>query len=263
MEVAWLEKSSADVPEENGWLHKREVDLLNSLHFVPRRSDWRLGRWTAKHAFAAFWNWPCSFPDLAKIEILPAPSGTPEVFVEDRKVPVTISLSHRMHRAICVLASGFVELGADLEAIEPHSDGFTADFFTREEQALLARKTAAERSLLLALLWSAKESALKALHAGLRLDTRSVIVDPGDVSSASNAWSPLWVEYAGGRNFHGWWQIAGTLVRTVVATPPPAPPIPLHIVTVASVSPRGDCGGIVDLESIPRKQGVARATSGV
>ena len=70
------------------------------------------------------------------------------------------------------------ELGCDLEIVEPRSDAFIADYFTAEEQALIERTSAADRSLLLALLWSAKESALKALRAGLRLDTRSVIVRP-------------------------------------------------------------------------------------
>ena len=90
------------------------------------------------------------------------------------------------------------ELGCDLEIIEPRSDAFVADYFTTEEQALIARASAADRPRLLALLWSAKESALKALHEGLRLDTRCVIVSPFDESFDLNGWSPLRVRYTGG-----------------------------------------------------------------
>jgi len=32
-----------------------------------------------------------------------------------------------------------VEIGCDLEVVEPRSDAFVADYFTSEEQALIAR----------------------------------------------------------------------------------------------------------------------------
>ena len=93
------------------------------------------------------------------------------------------------------VAKSGVEIGCDLEMVEPRSDAFVADYFTIEEQALVARASAEDRPRLLALLWSAKESALKALHEGLRLDTRSVIVNPFDGSFDLNGWSPLHVRY--------------------------------------------------------------------
>ena len=63
-------------------------------------------------------------------------------------------------------------LGCDLEVIEPRSEEFVADYFTTEEQKMVSQAPIADRSKLLALLWSAKESALKALREGLRFDTR-------------------------------------------------------------------------------------------
>lgn len=70
-------------------------------------------------------------------------------------------------------------LGCDLELIEPHSDALVADYFTADEQAMVARTLAADRSRGLDLLWSAKESALKGLRVGLRLDIRCVSVTLG------------------------------------------------------------------------------------
>ena len=122
-----------------------------------------------------------------------------------------------------------VEMGCDLEMVEPRSDAFVADYFTVEEQALVARASTADRTWLLALLWSAKESALKALHEGLRLDTRSVVVSPGEGSFDLNGWSPMSVRDTGGQVFQGWWQNLGNVVRTVVADPSPDSPIPLKI----------------------------------
>ena len=113
--------------------------------------------------------------------------------------------------------------------VEPRSDAFVADYFTTEEQALVARAPAADRPRLLALLWSGKESALKALHEGLRLDTRCVIVSPFAASFDLNGWSPLQVRYTGGQVFHGWWQNTHNILRTVVAALPMDAPIPLTV----------------------------------
>ncbi|MGA3056397.1 MAG: 4'-phosphopantetheinyl transferase superfamily protein [Candidatus Korobacteraceae bacterium] len=234
MNVYWLEQSEADVPAENDWLSANEAVCLNSMRFAKRRNDWRLGRWTAKCALSLTLDVPAHLQALKKIEIRPAPSGAPEVFFDNQPAAVTISLSHRSGIAACAVAISGVEIGCDLEIVEPHSDAFVADYFTIEEQALVARASAADRDWILALLWSGKESALKALRAGLRLDTRSVIVIPCAALFDLNGWNQLRVRYTGGRCtegqvFHGLWQHADNIVRTVVAAPPPDPPIPLKI----------------------------------
>ena len=221
MNLYWLEQCGEDLPKENDWLSQNEINFLESLRFAKRRSDWRLGRWTAKHALAAYLNWPCSAAGLTKIEIRPASSGAPEAFFENKPAPVTISLSHRDDRAICVVGPPALDMGCDLERVEPRSDAFIVDYFTLEEQELVMRHTLAERPLLLALLWSGKESALKALRTGLRMDTRSVVVGPIDLSLELDGWSPLQVHYDGGRKFNGWRQMGDGMVRTVVADPPP------------------------------------------
>ena len=229
MGVYWLEQTEADVPKQNDWLSARELIFLDRLRFAPRRADWRLGRWTAKQTVAACSKLDSSSPALAQIEIIPAPSGAPEVFLDNKLSVVTISLSHRNHRAICALGRGAFALGCDLELIEPRTDAFLSDYFAAEEQALVAGQPATDRPQLLALLWSAKESALKALRCGLRLDTLSVIVGLVDWSSDVNGWRPLKVRYTGGQTFCGWWQVADNMVQTVVAFPPPGQPISLAL----------------------------------
>jgi 4'-phosphopantetheinyl transferase len=229
MEVYWLEQTEADVPAENAWLSANEIARLNGMRFAKRRDNWRLGRWTAKRALASYLNLPAHPHVLRKIEIRPAPSGAPEAFLANKPAVVTISLSHRDGRAVCAVAPSGVELGCDLEVIEPHGDAFLSDYFTAEEQALVARAPAMDRARLLTLLWSGKESALKALRTGLRLDTRSVIVSPDDESFDLNGWSRLQVRYTDGRIFHGWWQHTDNILRTVVANSPPDSPISLKI----------------------------------
>ena len=229
MDVYWLEQTEADVPAQNNWLSVSELASLDGLRFAKRRGDRRLGIWTAKRALALCLTLSDSPAALARLEIRHAPSGAPEVFLDDRPVAVAISVSHRSCRAICVVAPPGVKLGCDLEQIEPHSQAFMADYFTSEEQWLVARHFSPDRPWFLTLLWSAKESALKALGEGLRLDTRCVIARPLEGAVDLNGWSPLQVRHTGGQVFHGWWQKTDEMVRTMVAVPAPASPIRLNL----------------------------------
>jgi 4'-phosphopantetheinyl transferase len=224
-EIFWLEQREEDVRGENDWFSVGELSVLNRLVFLKRRTEWRLGRWTAKCAFAAFHEMPPSPQILAQIEIRPAPSGAPEVFLCDQPAPVNISISHRSGKAICSIGSGNLKLGCDLETIEPHTDAFVEDYFTCDEQLLLARSTPTNRPLLATLLWSAKESALKALQVGLRADTRSVIVELSQTQLT--AWGPVKISCSQS-DFHGWWCEEGGLVRTIVSAPASAEPIALQ-----------------------------------
>jgi 4'-phosphopantetheinyl transferase len=248
VDVYWLQQGVADVPEQNDWLSAGDMARLNGMRFEKRRADWRLGRWTAKRALAVYLNFPSHLQALAEIEIRPALSGAPEVFLANKPADVTISLSHRAGIAICSIAASGAALGCDLEIVEPRSDDFVADYFTTEEQELVTRSNAADRFQLLALMWSGKESALKALREGLRLDLRSVAVKPWAVRPESNdednfrsdpalifqpsygskSWRPLHVRFDVDHVFQGWWRLTHNVIETMVATPSPSQPIPLQ-----------------------------------
>ena len=231
MEVYWMEQTEANMPTVDDWLSANEQALLNTLRFAKRRSDWRLGRWTAKNALALYFLYlklPADPQVLASIEIRSAPTGAPEAYFGNQQAAATISLSHRAGIAACAVTIPGVELGCDLEMVEPRSDAFVADYFTTAEQSFIAQASVTDRPRFLAMLWSAKESTLKALHEGLRLDTRSVIVSPGDAVFDLHGWSAMQVRHAEHPTFCGWWQHEDGIVRTVVAAPPPSPPIRLH-----------------------------------
>jgi 4'-phosphopantetheinyl transferase len=243
MEVSWLEQSAADVPDENDWLSVWEASALSGMRIPKRRTDWRLGRWTAKHAVATHLELPTNRRTLTTIEIRPAESGAPEVFFEHSPARVSISLSHRAGIGACAIAPAGVVVGCDLEIVEPRSNAFVEDYFTADEQALVGLIAEADRPALVALLWSAKESALKTLRTGLRLDTRcvavtvdgpSVGVEPSPQDAANGypavslnqnrSWSPFHVCHEK-KQFFGWWQRSGDLVRTIVTVPALSPPI--------------------------------------
>lgn len=219
MNVYWLEQTEQDVPASNDWLHPNEAARLGEMHFAKRRNDWRLGRWTAKRALAAHWN--LCLVALPNIEIRAASSGAPEVFMEGESATITISISHRAGRAMCAFGPAHAALGCDLEIVEPRAATFVADYFTEEEQALVAMAP----TQIATVIWSAKESALKALREGLRLDTKTVIVTLAAAPDVESVWHSLQVDHTAGRTFHGWCQRTGDIVRTLVADPPPASPI--------------------------------------
>src|SRR5271167_163342 len=101
MQVFWLEQDATEVREEPDWLSAAEVVRLANLHVPKRHLDWRLGRWTAKLAVAAYLKLPSGPSTLKAIEIRAAASGAPEAFFEQRPAPVAISISHREGRAAC------------------------------------------------------------------------------------------------------------------------------------------------------------------
>ncbi len=254
MNVYWLEQTEADVPAENDWLSASEAVCLDAMRFPKRRTDWRLGRWTAKCALSAYLSVPAALERFREMEIRAALDGAPEAFVGGEPAALTISLSHRSGIAFCAVAAVDTYLGCDLEVVETRSPAFVADYFTANEQARIARASSEDRNRLVTLLWSAKESALKALRAGLRLDTRSVIADPLERSVGQSDWSPLSVRYVslhlpedrlskaglaedrhseglyfGDHVFQGWWQETNDIVRTLVSAPPSDSPLPLEV----------------------------------
>ena len=216
MSVSWFERSNDAVPAHDDWLSPAELTCFAALRFPKRRADWLLGRWTAKCAVAAVVDERLEFAD---IEICAARSGAPTVLIRGDRGRVNISLSHRAGIACCAITLDAIAVGCDLEVVEPRSPAFVSDYFTADERAMIAGSGAAERSRLVALLWSAKESALKALGIGLRADTRSVsVTEPSssrDLVTCDMVWRRLAVK-SGDGNLHGWWQCSGELVRTVV-----------------------------------------------
>ena len=247
MSLYWLQLTADELPAGTDWLSPGEAATLTGIRLPKRRADWLLGRWTAKCATALYLKRPLQHGSLAQIEIRASASGAPEVFCPDQVEPIQISISHRERVGLCVVAPFGTAIGCDVELIEPHTDAFVADYFTPEERTMIACSSSCEKQLLISLLWSAKESALKALRAGLRFDTRSVAVNLQDKSfdesgqsladerpaekspiDSRSGWRALQVRHFEGQTFQGWWQEQERIVRTVVAVPPPAMPVHLN-----------------------------------
>lgn len=223
--IALAEVERADLPGGIAWLSPGERERLSGMTIAARRESFLLGRLAARRALAALAGDGHVLPSLT---ILAAPDGAPEARSGDAALPVTLSLSHSEGRAVCAAVPGRIALGVDVERIAPRGDGLATDFFTAEEQALVRAAPAERRPLLVNLIWSAKESALKALRDGLRRDTRDIAVDLGAPelrrAGPSSSWTPLAARSSCGLHFAGWLRHDDRFVTTVLSRPGCAAP---------------------------------------
>ena len=223
--VCWLEQDVEDTPPGYEWLGDRERDNLSRYRFTRRRNDWRLGRWTAKLAIATRLG---AELDVSDVEVVPAADGAPETFIRGERSPLRLSISHSGGRSFCVVAPDRVLVGGDVETIEDRGSMFAHDYFVPSEVDLVRTASREMRALVETLIWSAKESALKALRDGLRRDTRDVIVDVGGLAGALE-WNPLAVSVVDGTSaMFGWWRHAHGRIYTVVTCRPCRAPEELH-----------------------------------
>lgn len=216
-QVGWLTRSLADVPSGEAWLGSGERAILARFCFARRRRDWLLGRWTSKLAVAAVTG---AAPE--RIEILAAPDGAPEPYLDGAPAPFALSLSHRAGRALAVVARGTVRVGCDLEFVEPRSGAFLRTWLSPAEQAIVRASGECDAQAA-NLLWTAKEAAAKLRREGLRLDVRDAVAEIGAIAPAAGAWRALRVEWEGG-TIAGWWLAEGDWVMSVAADPAPEQP---------------------------------------
>ncbi len=201
-----------ELPERLDWLTDVERARYGEFRFDKRRQDWLLGRWAAKQALLELAELPQS--DIARFEIVPAPGGAPMAQFDGSPHDVGLSISHSSGRAFSVVSSELSELGCDIELVEPRSAAFVDTFFTTTESERVQGAAADFRDILVTMIWSAKESTLKALRTGLRADTRSVEVIDGGML-AGRGWSIARTVAGDAGEFSCLWRLHGEFVLTI------------------------------------------------
>ena len=253
--IRWLVQSNTDHPDlaagrvPAGLLNAAEAARLAAFTHPKRRRDWLLGRWTAKLLLQAHLTETTG--ECLALETLVIdndPDGAPYaqyvdgagVLLSDRRLgqfcdrlPVSLSISHSNGYAFCAVCdlatvatrmeqpadtpqTPLPQVGADIELVEPRARQFVEDFFTRDEIRSMRNAPPDLYDLLVTAVWSAKEAVLKALHLGLRVDTRCV--DCQISPCRPRDWEPFAIRLGGQldqttpghagstRALYGWWR---------------------------------------------------------
>jgi len=83
-------------------------------------------------------------------------------------------------------------------------------------------------SCAVSLVWSAKESVLKAIKTGLRVDTRRIEIENFDIPQGTR-WAPVQArDVEKNEIFTGWWRRLEGMVYSVFSDPQTGCPIALH-----------------------------------
>lgn len=220
--IRWHAIGMDDVPVDDDWLDEYERARFSTMVFPKRRSESRLGRWTAKATIACAFGMDQTRAELARIAVRNAPDGAPESTIDGAGIDAVIAMTDRADWAVCAIRRGPERIGCDLEVIEPRSRAFVDDYFTPAERGVV---NDGDHDLLANLIWSAKESALKVLRTGLRRDTRTVEVTLGD--ARRGGWQSFTVDDAEGDPQWGWWIRHGEFILTVACAVPTEPPVAL------------------------------------
>ena len=216
----WLLLPESAVPAGSDWLSAEERRIEVGLRLEKRRRDGRLGRFAAKRLLVESGLAPAA---ADRLSIQAADDGAPEAFFDGRSLDLTLSISHAAGHAAAAAAPGRVALGCDLEKVEPRSAAFLETFFTQAERRQVA--AAGDPALVANLVWSAKESWLKACRCGLRRDTRTVevTVEPG--AQGRHGWRALALrDVDQDREGGGWWRPvpgAASLLTVIDGSEPP------------------------------------------
>lgn len=197
-----LDTLSADLFQSHGhiWqrvlthlvLSRRERDLWRDLKGTDRRrSEWLLGRATAKDAVRRFLQESHGLQvPPADIEVTVDEHGRPEVdgaWAEGLGQRPLLSLAHAGGVAVAIAGSdGHARgVGIDLEPLGPLPDGFAATAFGAEEQSLLWSLEDGMRDEWGLRLWCAKESVGKALGRGFAGNPRALVARRWNIVTGS------------------------------------------------------------------------------
>ncbi len=239
--IYWLFESAQNMTEPpETFLSAAELEKFSTFRFDKRRSEWLLGRWTAKRLLQAVMMQQTNemIPRDA-IEIFNDADGVPHIEnlrgLADLE-GLAISISHSNDHALCAVSDNHV--GADLELIEPREEYLVRDYFTANEVARVNASAPAQRDVLVTAIWSAKEAALKAIHKGLSVDTRAVEISIAPFKNAPIQWMPFEIKFdlENAQTLNGWWHSQDGFVLTLATTDtttPPAQPLLLEMELMA------------------------------
>jgi len=160
-----IEKVKSDSEYLTNNLHADELEKYHSLTVEKRRDEWLAGVIVAKTALRNL------FPKLENKDILIEKSalGKPVAVTNKGKKKTFVSITHSNGFAVALVSSA-VNIGIDLEIIEPRDSSLTDELLSPKELSFLNIQNKNIADDLLTRIWTAKEAASKVLGTGLNVD---------------------------------------------------------------------------------------------
>ncbi|NLD75115.1 MAG: 4'-phosphopantetheinyl transferase superfamily protein [Acidimicrobiales bacterium] len=167
VEEGWPDSASRDV------VMRRFLGRIERAEYASRNPNvqrtWLLGRIAAKDAVRHLLGERGSDPLFpVEVGVTNDESGRPLVRVP-RDLDVRVSIAHTTGLGVALAAVG-VDVGVDIEPVEPRAGSFESTAFTEAERELLATVGVADgnRDRELTRWWAAKEAAAKAAGTGMQ-----------------------------------------------------------------------------------------------
>jgi phosphopantetheine--protein transferase-like protein len=166
-------KAIADITSvELGKLTPSEIAILDRKN-IAKKNQWVAGRLASKQALNDYLVAQGHNPiPPQEISVLYNPNGSPILCdLKGKKLDFLISISHSNEYAVASIAEAkdLSGLGIDIEKIRSFRTETTTAFMTERELEIYERAPADQKNYFATLIWTGKESVLKALGTGLKI----------------------------------------------------------------------------------------------
>ena len=173
------------------YLSAEELNEYRRFVIPKRKMEWLASRILIKRLVIDSVK-PTLYLSPRSINIRKRSSGVPYVELARIGKIGWLSMSHSHNGVLIAFSSNERNpFGVDLEYVEERLPQFIADFFTESESRWVNTSQEEEKKYLVNLIWSAKETYLKAIGKGLQLDTRRVEIKGVDSRCAETEWCDL------------------------------------------------------------------------
>ena len=206
-----LEEAQLDLSK---YLDPTEIETYFAFKIPKRQKEWLAGRICVKQLYRQMMDQNLALPSI-RIERLP--DGQPLLKVDGQSVGESISISHSYGWVAGAIDPLGQPIGIDLEKVERRDEAFLMDYFTANERNWIESSPDLIREQKSTLIWSCKESVLKALGKGLHIDPQRV-----EIGEITNAITPGSFGNSRGRlrlddgddQYNLQWQMSGEMVLT-------------------------------------------------
>jgi len=190
-----------EVKAVHEFLNEGEREIYWGFKTRKRQLEWLAGRVAIKSLYSRVNNLNVSSAELI---VERETSGLPYLVERGERASGRISISHNAGWVAVCQSDSELRIGIDLEEIRSRDPAFLTDYFSQAEQEQIMNGGIHTLDFRTNLIWSAKESVLKAISTGLGTDPLKVEIDGLHSFEKKNGWSVLSAGYPEDKTQTSW-----------------------------------------------------------